>query len=108
MWIWERCAVPHAQALRDRGPRTNVAAPNRGHFERAHRQEEALAYCLHLSTDERKVKMMNLLWAVAAILFVLWILGFALQFSFGGLLHVLLALAIVAVLARIIMGHRIA
>ena len=52
--------------------------------------------------------MANLLWAIAAIFVVMWILGFAFQFTLGGLIHVLLVVAIVAVLARIIMGHRIA
>lgn len=52
--------------------------------------------------------MINLLWAVAAILLVMWVLGFALNFTLGGLLHVLLIMAIIAVLVRIIMGRRIA
>jgi hypothetical protein len=52
--------------------------------------------------------MSNLLWAVAAILIVMWILGFALEFTLGGLLHVLLVLAVISVLVRIIMGRRIA
>jgi hypothetical protein len=52
--------------------------------------------------------MLNLLWAIAAILLIMWILGFALNFTLGGLLHVLLVLAIISVLVRIIMGRRIA
>ena len=52
--------------------------------------------------------MENLLWAIAAILFIMWMLGFALHFTVGGLIHVLLVLAIITVLARIIMGRRIA
>ena len=52
--------------------------------------------------------MLNLLWAIAAILLIMWILGFALNFTLGGLLHVLLVLAVVSVLVRIIMGRRIA
>jgi hypothetical protein len=52
--------------------------------------------------------MLNLLWAVAVILFVMWILGFALHVTLGGLLHLLLVLAIISVLVRIIMGRRIA
>lgn len=52
--------------------------------------------------------MLNLLWAIAAILVILWILGFSLQFTLGGFIHVLLVLAIVAVLVRIIMGNRVA
>ena len=51
---------------------------------------------------------MNLLWAIAVVFIVLWLLGFALQFTLGGLIHLLLVMAIIAVLARIIMGRRIA
>ena len=51
---------------------------------------------------------MNLLWALAVIFLVMWMLGFALHFTVGGLLHVLLVLAIISVLVRIIMGRRIA
>lgn len=52
--------------------------------------------------------MMNLLWALAVIFFVMWLLGFAMHFTLGGLLHLLLVLAIISVLVRIIMGRRIA
>jgi len=52
--------------------------------------------------------MSNLLWAVAAILIVMWLLGFALKFTLGGLIHILLVLAVIAVLIRIISGRRIA
>lgn len=52
--------------------------------------------------------MSNLLWAIAAILIVMWLLGFALKFTLGGLIHILLVLAIIAVLVRIITGRRIA
>lgn len=51
--------------------------------------------------------MYNLLWAIAAIFIVMWLLGFAFHFTLGGLIHLLLVLAIVSVLARIIMGRRI-
>ncbi len=50
--------------------------------------------------------MMNLLWAVAAILVVMWVLGFAFKITLGGFIHVLLVLAIISVLFRIIMGRR--
>ncbi|MGA7122618.1 MAG: lmo0937 family membrane protein [Polyangiaceae bacterium] len=52
--------------------------------------------------------MLNLLWAVAAICVLMWVVGFALSFTMGGLIHVLLALAVISVLARIIMGRRLA
>lgn len=51
--------------------------------------------------------MSNLLWAVAAIFIVLWVLGLSLNFG-GGLIHVLLVLAIISILVRVITGRRIA
>lgn len=50
--------------------------------------------------------MLNLLMLVAVILAVLWVFGMVTSFTMGGLLHVLLVLAIVAVLVRVIMGRR--
>lgn len=52
--------------------------------------------------------MINLLWALAAILLVMWLLGFALNVGAGGLIHLLLVLAIVSVLVRVILGRRLA
>lgn len=50
--------------------------------------------------------MWNLLWALAALFVVLWIVGLALKFTMGGLIHILLVLAVVSLLARVIMGAR--
>jgi len=44
---------------------------------------------------------------VALILVVLWLLGYATAYTMGGLIHLLLVLAIVAVLVRVIQGRRI-
>lgn len=52
--------------------------------------------------------MWNLLWAVAAILVVMWILGLTLSITLGGFIHALLVLAIIAVLLRVIMGRQVA
>jgi hypothetical protein len=49
--------------------------------------------------------MLNLLWGVAAVLFVLWLLGLAFHVV-GGVIHVLLVLAVVSVVARLVMGSR--
>jgi hypothetical protein len=43
---------------------------------------------------------------VAVVLVVLWVLGLATSYTMGGLIHALLVLAIVAVIARIVMGRR--
>jgi hypothetical protein len=50
---------------------------------------------------------MNLLWGIAIVLFVLWMLGFGLHVT-GGLIHLLLVLAVATVLIRLIMGRRVA
>ena len=52
--------------------------------------------------------MSNLLWAIAAILVVMWITGLSLNFTLGGFIHVLLVLAIISVLFRVITGRKIA
>ena len=47
-----------------------------------------------------------MLWTIAVILFVLWALGFATAYTMGGLIHVLLVIAIVVVLINVIQGRR--
>jgi hypothetical protein len=46
-----------------------------------------------------------MLWTLAVILLVLWLLG-AFVFPVGGLIHILLVIAIVVVLFRVITGRR--
>lgn len=48
-----------------------------------------------------------MLWTIAAVLFVLWLLGVVTSFTLGGLIHILLVAAIIIVLVRIIRGKRI-
>ena len=50
--------------------------------------------------------MTNLLYVVAVILIIAWAVGF-LGFHAGGLIHILLVIAIIAVLVRVIQGRRV-
>jgi len=50
--------------------------------------------------------MGNLLYVVAVILVILWAVGY-LGYNSGGLIHILLVIALIAVLFRIIQGRRI-
>ena len=50
-------------------------------------------------------KELKMLWTVFAILVILWLLGVVTSHVFGGFIHILLVLAIVAVLIRIIQGR---
>jgi hypothetical protein len=52
--------------------------------------------------------MLNLLWGLAVIFAIMWVLGIAFHTTVGGLLHLLIVLAIASVLVRIVMGRRVA
>ncbi len=43
---------------------------------------------------------------LAIILIILWLLGFVSSYTFGGLIHLLLVIAIVVILVRLIQGRR--
>jgi len=47
----------------------------------------------------------NLLYIVAVVLVILWLLGFV-AYDTGGLIHILLVIAAIAVILRIIQGRR--
>lgn len=48
-----------------------------------------------------------MLWTIVVILLALWLLGVVSSYTVGGLIHVLLVIAIVMVLIRVIQGRRI-
>ena len=50
--------------------------------------------------------MGNLLYTIAVILLISWLIG-VLGFSLGGLIHILIIIAVIAVLLRIISGNKI-
>ncbi len=50
--------------------------------------------------------MGNLLYIVAVVLIILWAIGY-LGYHAGGLIHILLVIALIAVLLRIIQGRRL-
>jgi hypothetical protein len=47
-----------------------------------------------------------MLWTIAVILIVLWLLGLVTNFVVGGLIHVLLVIAVIIVLVRLFSGRR--
>jgi len=44
---------------------------------------------------------------IAIILIILWLLGFVSSYTMGGLIHILLVIAVVVILVRVIQGRRI-
>ncbi|MDD3306546.1 MAG: lmo0937 family membrane protein [Acetobacterium sp.] len=43
-----------------------------------------------------------MLWTVAIVLVVLWLLGFLTSYTFGGLIHILLVLAVIVIVINLI------
>ncbi|MBA4851251.1 lmo0937 family membrane protein [Emticicia sp. BO119] len=50
--------------------------------------------------------MGNLLYLIAVILIIGWVLGFFV-YSAGGLIHILLVIAVIAIILRLIRGDRV-
>lgn len=47
-----------------------------------------------------------MLWTIVLILLVLWLLGLVSGTTLGGLVHLLLVIAIIVILIRVIQGRR--
>jgi hypothetical protein len=47
-----------------------------------------------------------MLWTIVVILVILWLLGLVTSYTMGGLIHILLVIAIVVVLLRVISGRK--
>ncbi len=48
-----------------------------------------------------------MLWTIAVILIILWLLGMVSSYTMGGFIHILLVIAIIVVLIRVILGRKI-
>jgi hypothetical protein len=48
-----------------------------------------------------------MLYTIALILVILWLLGLVSSYTMGGFIHILLVIAVVIVLLRIISGRRV-
>ena len=49
----------------------------------------------------------TMLMTVAIILIVLWLLGMVSAYTMGGLIHILLVIAVVVILVRLIQGRKV-
>jgi hypothetical protein len=47
-----------------------------------------------------------MLWTIFVILLVLWLLGVVTSYTLGGFIHILLVLAVVALIIQLISGRR--
>jgi Family of unknown function (DUF5670) len=58
------------------------------------------------SLRPRHERNTNMLYTVAVVLLILWLLGLVTAYTMGGLIHVLLVIAIVVILMQVISGRR--
>jgi hypothetical protein len=47
-----------------------------------------------------------MLYTLAVVLIILWLLGFVSSYTMGGFIHILLVIAIIVILVRIIQGRK--
>jgi hypothetical protein len=47
-----------------------------------------------------------MLWTIAIILIILWLLGIITSYTLGGFIHVLLVVALITILIRLIKGQK--
>ena len=48
-----------------------------------------------------------MLWTIAVVLIILWLLGLVTSFTMNGFIHVLLVIAAIVVLLRVIQGRKV-
>lgn len=59
-----------------------------------------------LKTVSKRTERKIMLWTIAVILLVLWALGLVTSYTMGGVLHVLLVVAIIMILFNLFQGRR--
>lgn len=48
-----------------------------------------------------------MLWGVVVLLIILWLLGMITSYTVGGLVHILLVIAIIVMVVRLIQGRKV-
>jgi hypothetical protein len=58
------------------------------------------------ATDQPRQEVLAMLYTIAVVLLILWLLGLVTSYTLGGFLHVLLVVAIVMVVLNLVSGRR--
>lgn len=68
-----------------------------------------MAYELHYQKQSVQGRLgrksQTMLYTIAVVLVVLWLLGMVTSYTVGGLIHILLVLAVISILIRVIQGR---
>ena len=88
-----------------------------GHMRRISRQPDrrgattrspgtSLGYSLNFGVSIGSTKEMQMLYTIAVVLLVLWLLGLISGYAIGGVVHLLLVIAIILVVLQLFTGRR--
>lgn len=58
-------------------------------------------------SERRSTVAVGMLYTIALVLIILWLLGLVTSYTIGGFIHALLVIAIIMILIRIIQGRRV-
>lgn len=67
---------------------------------------DAVALRCYSDTRTLTVGEVTMLWTIFVVLLVLWFLGVVSSYTLGGFIHLLLVLAVIAVIVQLISGRR--
>jgi fatty acid desaturase len=59
-------------------------------------------------SSKRRRRDNDMLWTIFVILLILWVLGLVSSYTLGGFIHILLLLALVALIIQLVTGRRTA
>jgi hypothetical protein len=62
--------------------------------------------CFHGEVPNPRSKGRNMLYTLAVILLILWLLGMVGSYTLGGLIHILLVVALVMIVVNLVSGRR--
>jgi hypothetical protein len=48
-----------------------------------------------------------MLWTVVVVMLILWVLGLVSSYTMGGFIHILLVVAVIALIVQIVQGRRV-
>jgi hypothetical protein len=48
-----------------------------------------------------------MLWTIVVVLIILWLLGLVTSYTMGGLIHILLVIALIVVVIRLVQGRKV-
>jgi hypothetical protein len=70
--------------------------------------DEIVSWFTKTLTDEKTYCEGDMLWTLFVVLLVLWLLGVVSSYTMGGFIHILLVLAVIALVFQLITGRRAA